>query len=163
MKTKTLLAVVILSAAVMTRVHGFGLGAQFNFSAGSIFAPGAALAISPSDMTHIAANWYLGGDNVNILGLTFDVRPLDLPIVNFGAGSFDFTLGVGVFGNVVFTDDPGFNAGLRVPIGFSLFLAKKVFEIYTHVAPSWGVDFLPSLELSKPFFPIALGVKIWFR
>jgi len=163
MKTKTFLAVLILSAAAVTRVHAFGIGAQFNFSAGSVFAPGAALAISPSDMTHLAVNWYLGSDKVNIIGLTLDVRPLDLPIVDFGAGSFNFTLGVGIFGNVVFTEDPGINAGLRVPIGFSLFLVQNVFEIYTHVAPSWGVDFLPSLSLSKPFFPMALGLKIWFR
>jgi len=168
MKTKILLVVVLLSAATVTRVHAFGLGAQFNFSAGSIFAPGAALAISPSDMTHLAVNWYLDlldGEKSNIVGLTLDVRPLDLPITTFSAGSFDFTLGVGLFGNLVFIEgeNPGFNAGLRVPIGFSLFLAQKVFEIYTHVAPSWGVDFLPSLGFSKPFFPIALGLKIWFR
>jgi len=163
MKIKTLLVVVILSATAMTRVHGLGLGLQFNFSAGSIFAPGAALVISPTDMIHIAGNWYLGGDKVNIIGLTFDVCPLNLPITSFGAGSLNFTLGIGVFANMVFTTDPGFNAGLRLPVGLSLMLGKDVFEIFTHVAPSFGANFLPSLGLGRPFFPIALGARFWFR
>jgi len=163
MKIKTFLAVVILSAAAITRVHAFGIGAQINFSAGGIFAPGASLAISPSDMTHLAINWYLGSDKVNIVGFTLDVRPLNVPFVNFGAGSLNFTLGGGIFANVVFTKEPGITGGLRIPIGLSLFLAHNVFEIYTHVAPSFGVDFIPNLAFSKPFYPIALGARIWFR
>jgi len=163
MKIKALLVVIILSAAAIPRAHGFGLGAQFNFSAGSIFAPGAALVISPSDMINIAGNWYLGGDKVNIIGLTLDVCPLNLPITSFSAGSLNFTLGGGIFANMIFTEDPGIDGGLRLPIGLSLLLGQRTFEIYTHVAPSFGVNFLPSLGLSKPFFPIALGAKIWFR
>jgi len=163
MKIKTLLAVVILSVAALTRVHAFGLGVQANLYTGSLFAPGAALVVSPSDMINIAGNWYLGNDKVNIIGLTLDVCPLNLPIVSFSAGSLNFTLGAGVFANMVFDEDPGFNGGIRVPIGFSLLLGQKAFEIFTHVAPSFGVNFLPSLGLGRPFFPVALGVKIWFR
>jgi len=162
MKIKTFFAVVILSAAAITRVHAFGIGAQLNFSAGGIFAPGAALAVSPSDKINLAVNWYLG-EKANIVGLTLDVVPLNYPFVNFGAGSLNFTLGVGVFANMVFTTEPGINGGLRIPVGLSLFLAKNVFEIYTHVAPSFGVDFIPSLALYKPFYPIALGGRIWLR
>jgi len=164
MKRKALAAAVILSIAAAARVYSFGLGAQFNFSAGEIFAPGAALVISPSDMTHLAINWYIDFDRVNIIGLTLDVCPLNLSIVDFGPGSFNFTLGVGLFANTVFTDTLAANGGLRVPIGFSILLGQRTFEIYTHAAPSWGVNFLPSMELSKrPFYPLALGARFWFR
>ena len=165
MKFKALAAAVILSIATAARVYSFGLGAQFNFSAGDIFAPGAALVISPSDMTHLAMNWYLDFNRVNIIGLTLDVCPVDLSIASFGAGSFNFTLGVGIFANAIFAGDLdlGINGGLRAPVGFSLLLGQKTFEIYTHVAPSFGVTMLPSLGLSKPFFPIALGARFWFR
>jgi hypothetical protein len=163
MKIKALTAAVILSITTAAWVHGFGLGAQANFSAGEVFAPGAALVISPSDVTHLAINWFLDFDQVNTIGLTLDVCPLNLAIVAFDSGSFNFTLGIGLFSNVVFTGDIGFNGGLRVPVGFNVLLGRKTFEVYTHVAPSFGLNFIPSLGFSKPFFPIALGARIWFR
>jgi len=162
MKIKVLTVMALLSTAVISRAHGFGLGVQFNFSAGSIFAPGAALLISPSDSTHLALNWYLE-KNISIIGFTLDAVPLTLPITSGSVGTFNFTLGVGLFTNLVFTEKFGFNAGLRVPVGFNFMFGKNIFEIFTHVAPSFGVNFLPSLGLSKPFFPIALGARIWFR
>jgi len=166
MKTKTLLVVAILSVAAITKVHGFGFGLQFNFSTGGIFAPGAAVAFSPSDNTHLAFNWYLGSDKVNIVGLTFDVCPLNLPIVSFGVGSLNFTLGIGIYANIVITEyrnDRDVTGGLRLPVGFSLLLFRDIFEIYTHIAPSFGVVFVPSLGFTKPFFPIAVGARIWIR
>ena len=163
MKIKIFVAAIILSMAVGARAHAFGFGAQFNFSAGDIFAPGAALLISPGDMTHLAINWYLDLDKVNIIGLTLDVVPLNLPLSTFKLGSFNFTLGVGLFANIVFADDRAFNGGLRIPVGFNLLLGKRVLEIFTHVAPSFGLHFIPSLGLSKPFFPIAIGARLWIR
>ena len=163
MKIKTLAVVLVLSMAITARIHAFGLGAQANFSAGSIFAPGASLLISPSDITHLAFNWYFDFDNVNTIGLTLDFSPLTLPIKTFNAGSINFTLGIGLFANVVFASDPGFNGGLRVPVGFNIMLGKKAFEIFTHVAPSFGVHFLPGFGLSDPFFPIAVGARFWIR
>jgi hypothetical protein len=162
MKIKVLAVIALLSVAAISRAHGFGLGAQLNFSAGSIFAPGVALLISPSDTTHLALNWYLERD-ISIIGLTFDAIPLTLPIASGSAGTFNFTLGVGLFANATFTEKFGFNGGLRVPIGFNFMLGNNIFEIFTHVAPSFGVNLLPALGLSKPFFPIALGARIWFR
>ena len=163
MKIKALALAVILCITVGTMVHSFGLGAQLNFSAGGIFAPGAALVISPSDITHLAINWYLDFDDVTIIGLTLDACPLALPITTFKAGTLNFTLGIGLFANMTLTDDPDFNGGLRVPIGFKILLGKDIIEIYTHVAPSSGVIFVPKLELQKPFFPIALGARFWIR
>jgi hypothetical protein len=144
-------------------MYSLGLGVQLNLSAGSVFAPGVAVAISPADSVHLAINWYLDFENVNTLGLTLDVCPLTFPLSTFKAGSLNFTLGVGLFTNIILINNPGISGGLRVPIGFNLFLGKNVIELYTHIAPSFGLRFLPSLGLSNPFFPIALGARIWFR
>lgn len=163
MKAKALLAAILISLTAGARAHGFGIGAQFNFSAGGIFAPGAALLVSPKDMTHLAVNWYIDFDKVSTIGLTLDLCPLALPLSSFGAGSLNLTLGVGIFANLTFSGEHGFDGGLRVPVGLSLLLGKNIFEIFTHVAPSFGVHFIPSMGLSKPFFPIAVGARLWFR
>jgi hypothetical protein len=86
-----------------------------------------------------------------------------LSIIRLVGFSLNLTLGGGIYANAVFADDFGISGGLRVPIGANIMLAKKVFEVFFHVAPSFGVNFLPSLDLSDPFFPLALGVRFWFR
>jgi hypothetical protein len=165
MKSKTLLMAVLLGAALVPEVRALGLGVQLNFSAGGIFAPGAALAISPSETTHLAVNWYLGldEDKTNTIGLTLDVIPLVLPISSFSAGSFNFTLGGGLFANLAFGADIGFDGGVRIPLGLNLKLGRDALELYTHVAPSFGLRALPSLGISDPFFPVALGVRLGCR
>jgi len=163
MKKIMMAAVLILCISAGTKIHAFGLGAQVNFMAGKVFAPGASVVLSPTDYLHLAVNWYLDFENVNTVGLTFDAIPLTLPIAKFGAGSFNFTLGAGFFSNIEFKKKPTVNGGLRIPVGFNLLLGKRIFEIYTHVAPSFGVRFLPNLGLTDPFFPIAIGARIWFR
>ena len=163
MKIKALVLSVILCAAALPSAHAFGVGAQFNFNAGRVFAPGASLLISPSDMTNLALNWYLDSDSVSTVGLTADVVPLVLKITSIGSGSFNFTLGAGLYANLIFDDDLGFDGGLRVPVGLNMLLGKNVFEIFVHVAPSFGISFMPSMGLSDPFFPVALGARIWFR
>ena len=164
MKRKILVIIFILSLSAAAKSHSLGLGVQANFSAGEIFAPGAALLISPSDITHLAINWYLDFDAVTIFGLTFDACPLTIQLAGFKVGSLNFTLGIGLFANLIFADDTVFNAGLRIPVGLNIFLGpNRFFEIFTHIAPSFGVDFVPSMGLSNPFFPIALGGRIWFH
>jgi len=163
MKIKALTIAAFLCIAAVTETHAFGIGAQANFSAGGIFAPGAALLISPGDRFHIAVNWYIDFDNVNIIGLTLDGVPLALPISRFRAGSFNFTLGIGLFANVRFSDDRDFDWGLRIPVGLNLLIGRDVLEFFAHVAPSFGVTMIPQLGLSTPFFPIALGARLWFR
>jgi len=163
MKVKAFVLAALLSTAAVSGAHAFGLGAQFNFSAGSIFAPGAALLISPSDKTNIAVNWYLGDNQGNIVGFTIDAVPLALPLIKGAAANFNFTLGVGLYVNTFWGDVIAINGGLRVPVGFSLLLVKDIFEIFTHVAPSFGVNLKPSFGLGRPFYPIALGARVWFR
>jgi len=163
MKIKALVLTIILCIIALPGLHAFGLGAQFNFSTGDIHAPGASLLFSPADIAHFAVNWYLDFDNVNIIGLTFDLCPLALPLTTFSAGSINFTLGIGLFTNVAFGDDREFHSGLRLPVGFNLLLGKNALEFFTHVAPSFSVHFIPRLELADPFFPIAAGARFWIR
>ena len=162
MKVKVLAAAVILSVAVAANIHAFGFGAQLNFMAAKkVFAPGASLVVSPTETIHSALNWYMEKDDVNIIGLTVDMVPLNLEITQFSVGILYFTLGGGLFTNIVLGDDDfGFNVGMRLPIGLSFRLMGH-FEIYTHIAPSIGVDFAPNLEFSTPFVPIALGLRFW--
>jgi hypothetical protein len=163
MKIKAILAAIIISTTVVPAAHSFGLGVQANFRAGGVFAPGASLLISPTDITHLAINWYIDLDNVNTVGLTLDLAPLCLPITSSRAASFNFTLGIGLYTNMVFTNDRGVNGGLRIPIGLNILLGPRVLEFFAHVAPSFGVHFLPSMGLSYPFYPIALGARLWIR
>jgi hypothetical protein len=163
MKIKVLVIMAFLGTAVVSGAHCFGIGAQLNFSAGSIFAPGAALLISPSDKTNIAVNWYLNKNADSIIGLTVDAVPLSIPFTKNDNVSFRFNLGLGFFVNATLSEKLTINSGLRLPVGFSLLLGSEVFEIFTHVAPSCGVDLLPSFSLARPFYPIALGARIWFR
>ena len=163
MKVKVFVLMALLSTAAVSGAHGFGIGAQFNFSAGSIFAPGAALLISPSDKTNLAINWYLGSMQDSVIGFTLDAVPLSLPLIKGSAASFNFTLGIGLYVNAFLGDVFAINSGLRIPVGFSVLLARDIFEIFTHVAPSFGVNLKPSLGLGRPFYPIALGARIWFR
>jgi hypothetical protein len=162
MKKKILVICIILCMAAAAQTHAIGFGAQFNFSTGEIFAPGFSVLLSPSDRTHIAANWYITSSE-SIIGLTLDICPLNLSLISTEVISFNFVLGAGIYGNFIIADDYGINAGLRVPIGFSLFLLKRTFEIFTHVAPSFGVYFLPSLHFSWPYYPIALGARFWIH
>jgi hypothetical protein len=162
MKTKVLILAALVGMTALTEGSAIGLGVQFNLHAGRVFRPGAALALSPSDTTHLAVNWYFG--ETSSLGLTLDVRPLNLALARFGGGSLDFTLGGGVFTNLVFSKpDNGFDGGLRLPIGLSLWLGGRTLEFYTHVAPSFGLRIVPELGIADPFFPLALGVRLYFR
>jgi len=170
MKIKTLLAVVILSTAALTQAHGFGLGAQFNYYTGDILggnfsAPaGFSVLFSPSRSFHISGNW-LFGDSANMVGLTLDVAPVNLKIIDFNVGSLNFTLGAGAYVNVLITGkylDTKFNfsGGVRLPVGLSLFLFNDFLEVFAQVAPSIGVDFNP-FGFDTLFFPIAVGARIW--
>ena len=173
MKIKGLAAALVLCMAAVTRLHSFGLGVQANFRAGDIFAPGAALVLSPSNRTHLAVNWHIA-EEVNTFGFTGDYCPMVLQIINFRQARLNFTLGVGLFTNIKYakrTDgelgverrEHGIDGGIRAPVGFNLMLFDGFFEIYTHVAPSFVVQFAPKLDLTNLFFPVALGGRFWFR
>ena len=164
MKIKALIAALILSLAPGARVHSLGMGVQANVHAGNVFAPGVALLLSPSDYTHIAVNWFVDFDKVSTVGYTMDVVPINIPLIKIMSGSFNINIGIGIYSNVTLSKSPNFDGGIRAPAGFSLFLGDKAFEVFANIAPSWEAFFAPQLRLSsKPFFPIALGTRIWFR
>jgi len=172
MKKKLLLCIVIICVITITNVHALGIGVQGNFYAGEIFAPGISLVVSPTSITHIALNWYLDFDKTNIIGLTFDAVPLNIKILpspkfEFMASREDlslyFNLGLGLFANIAFVDkELSYFGGVRIPVGFSFYLAK-LFEIFTYVSPSFEVNLIPAIEFGDRFYPVAIGVRLWFK
>jgi len=153
---------VILSAAAFTQAHGFGIGAQYNFIPESNIAQGVSLAFSPSHSFHIAGNWYLT-KTVNTYGFTFDWRPLNLKIVDFGLATLKFNVDVGIYTNFMVKKDglDSITGGARLPVGVNLMLLGDFLEVFTYVAPSIGARFNPSFALDEPFFPIAVGARVW--
>ena len=166
MKIKNLAAALVLYIAIASRLHSIGLGVQLNFGAGDIFTPGIALVVSPQDKTHIAVNWKIA-EEVNSFGFTADYCPLAFPIPAFKQAPLNFTLGVGLFANMEYdksgSNDYGIEGGVRAPVGINLMLFERFFELYIHVAPSFGVQFKPKLDLTNLFFPVAFGGRFWFR
>jgi hypothetical protein len=165
MKVNALVLAGVLSLVVSTGASAFGIGAQFNGNASGVFVPGAALAISPNDSTHLALNWYLG-EKTTTLGLTGDFWILDPAISSFSMGSFNFFLGVGLFGNLWLHDggNSSLHGGVRVPIGLHLYLNRQIFEIYLQAAPSLGLRFYPDFGGTDNFFiPFAVGFRFWIR
>jgi len=171
MKIKTFLAVVIFSTVALTQAHSFGLGAQFNYYpadilGGNFSAPaGFSVLFSPSRSFHISGNW-LFSESADMVGLTLDVSPVNLKIIDFNVGSLNFTLGIGAYVNVLITGkgilntEFAFSGGARLPVGFSLFLFNDFLEAFVQVAPSIGVDFNP-FGFDTLFFPIAVGARVW--
>ena len=162
MKKKILVLLVVLCVAATAQVYAFGLGAQLNFSAGEVFAPGLSLVLSPSRITHLAFNWYIDFDSGSTVGLAYDLSPVRLQLMSCELMFFNFTLGIGLFSNLTLEEKIIITSGLRIPVGFSLFFGRN-FEVYTHVAPSYGVNLVPSLKFSNPFYPIALGARLWIK
>jgi len=172
MNKKILIIAVILCVLAVSQAHSLGLGAQVNFYTGEeMFAPGISLLVSPSDILHVAANWYIDKGKDNIVGLTFDICPLRFKLLGSEDSLFmNLTIGIGIYTNLMFINDSNnkfdtliITGGLRAPVGVNLFFTKNL-EIFTYVAPSFGVDFTPSFDLSpKPFFPVAIGARLWFK
>ena len=177
MKKKILVFAVILCIFTITQVHSLGIGAQANFytevGENGMYAPGFSLLLSPSDKFHIAANYYIEREASSIIGFTADWAPVCIPLLgsaqtlvgNSGNWSFNFTLGVGGFFNIKIYEsekDVTVTGGVRIPVGVNLLLGKN-FEIFTHVAPSFGLNFVPEFDLSNFFFPVAVGARIWLR
>ena len=178
MKKKILVIAVILCIVSVSQIHAFGLGAQVNFYAeNDYFAPGLSVCVSPSRTFNIAANWLIRTsiEQYTILGFTFDAVPLSVPIFRSAptliaspkAWSLNFTLGLGVFTNfwfkeIQFDDNFMSNGGLRVPIGLSFFFGQN-FEAFLHVAPSWNIQLVPSVDFQNLCYPIAIGARIWFK
>jgi len=183
MKKKILLVAVILCIFTVSQVHSFGVGAQANFYADfgeeGMYAPGFSLLLSPSRTFNIAANYYIDVYSDSIVGLTMDFVPTGLVfnisrsgmtlLANPKAWAFNFNLGLGGFFNIRFAEFFNFQdevtvaGGVRFPIGFNFLFAGHRFEIFTHVAPSLGINLSPKFEFSNPFFPVALGARLWVK
>lgn len=160
MKKKLIVLGMVLLLTGSSEIFAFGLGIQFNGNAGEIFTPGVALTFKLDSVPLVfAANWYFGDDSE--IGLTGDYWILNDKLVNVGSVPLNWFFGLGFYANAVFADEFAFNGGARIPIGLNMFIAKKI-EPFLQIAPSFGVDLLPSIAASKIFFPISAGCRFWF-
>lgn len=159
MKKKILVLASALLIFSATNAFSFGLGLQFNGNAGSVFVPGVAITAKFDGCPLIfAGNWYFG--DTTTIGLTGDYWAINDSI---GSTPLNWFFGVGFFTNMGFGDEFTMNLGLRIPVGINMFVAKGVFEPFIQIAPSFGVDLVPSVGASNLFFPISAGFRIWFK
>jgi len=160
MKKKVLALIVAMMVACSTGAFALGLGIQGNWNAGNSGSGGAALSIKLDETPLI---FTIGYDfaNTPTVSIWGDYWLFNNQIGNLGGASINWFLGVGFFTNAVFTDPFGFNAGLRIPLGLNMFIAKKI-EPFIEVAPSLGVSLIPNIAITNFQFPISLGLRIWF-
>ena len=162
MQKKFFVLVAVLMVCMATGAFGFGLGLQFNGNAGRVFEPGVAVTFKAETIPlYFAVNWYIADDTA--IGLTGDYWVINNKLANLGSQTLNWFIGIGFFANTVFADEFEFSGGLRVPIGLNMYLADGFFEPFVQVAPSFGLEFVPSLGTTTPFFPISAGFRIWFK
>ncbi|MDR0553445.1 MAG: hypothetical protein LBG76_01410 [Treponema sp.] len=164
MNIRTVALAVFFGAALTMGggAYGIGIGVQFNGNAADVFYPGAALAVSPGNTTHLALNWNFR--ETSMLGVTMDVWAFNPKFGSFNGGRFGFFIGGGLYTNLVlYTDTVIFHGGFRFPIGFQVLFGRDAFEIFFQGAPSIGLRFYPSFEGDNFFAPLAIGARIWFR
>ena len=161
--------IIVLAATLMvfaaTGAFAFGLGLQANANAGKTFSPGIALTFKTDKIPLVfSANWYFG-ESVQSMGVTGDYWILNPAITKVGDGTLNWFAGVGFFTGLTFIKDADmqFAAGLRIPVGLNMFLAKGVFEPFIQIAPSFGVRVVPSLGADGLFWPMSAGFRVWFK
>jgi hypothetical protein len=159
--------IVILVAAIMllstAGLSAFGLGLQGDWNAGTN-GTGVSLTFKTDSIPLVfAANWNIG-EKMQTVGLTGDYWLFNKPITKFADGSLNWFVGVGFFARATFFDSKAdFGAGVRIPVGLNAFIAENVIEPYIQFAPSFGVNFVPSLGAGTPFWPLSAGIRIWFK
>jgi len=193
MKKKVLLILAVFCITAVSQVYAIGIGVQGNYylnfekseDAYSYNEPvtpkfGFSLLVSPSRQLHFSGNYYFS-KTTHVIGLTGDYHPEAFTFKLFGSGMtllsnpnawrFSFGFGLGGFVNLWVTDldedkaidNTEFSGGIRVPIGFNLHLANSLLEIFTNIAPSVGIRFGEATPFADWFFPVAIGVRLWFK
>ena len=162
MKKKLVLMMAALMLLAATGAFAFGVGLQLNGNADDMSNHGLAVTFKVDSIPLIwSINWYIDDDST--VGLTGDYWVVNKKITNLGSVPLNWFLGVGFFANMFFGDDFVFTGGVRVPVGLNMFLADGFFEPFIQIAPSFGIEVLPSLDTTKPFFPVSAGFRMWFK
>ncbi len=165
MKKIAILALV-LGIFASTGAFAFGIGLQYNgeVSEGNDYASGLALTFKTDSIPLVfALNWSLVED-ATVVGITGDYWLLNDKITNVGSASLNWFIGLGFFANFAFPDDEFvFTGGVRVPVGLNMFVLKRQFEPFLMIAPSFGVQVVPELDMADVFFPISVGFRFWFK
>ncbi len=163
MKTKVLGLVAALAVLGTSSVFAFGIGLQVNGNAGEVFAPGAAITFKVDSIPLVfAVNWNAGEDTTTV-GLTADYWGINKRLVSIGRTPLNWFFGVGFFVNTIFADEFALTGGIRFPLGLNMFVLDGFLEPFVQIAPSMGLQFIPSLGIDRLFFPISAGFRLWFK
>lgn len=156
---KVVVLVCVLTVISMTSVFAFGIGIQGGFNAG-IGNGDAAVTFKLDNVPFVfAGNVQINGGGFG-LGLTADYWVLN---DTFIAAPFKWYIGLGGYGTIRIGDPLALSVGLRVPVGINAFFFENFLEPYIQVAPSIGINILPSFNFPSFFVPINLGVRFWIN
>ncbi len=140
----------------------FGIGLQLNGNVENSGAFGPAITFKLDSVPLVFALSYSIGDDT-IIGLTGDYWAINKKLVNVGRTPLNWFFGVGFFATAVFADEFQFNGGVRVPVGLNMFVVDGFIEPFIMVAPSFGLQMVPSIATTDVTFPIAAGFRLWFK
>ncbi|MDR2468463.1 MAG: hypothetical protein LBD22_05835 [Spirochaetaceae bacterium] len=162
MNKKIVVLAVLLCSAGAAKSYSLGLGLQYGglFYYGS-YTSNVSFLVSTSKDIHFAFNYlytnYGGG-----IGLTGDYWVFDPVLTRVGQGALKLFAGVGFFFDTNF-DFNNLHLGGRIPVGLDLKFPK--FDIFLQMAPTWGLQFLPSPGLigGSGFSGTgSIGARVWF-
>lgn len=163
MKAKVLGLVAALAVLGTSGAFAFGIGLQLNGNAGEVFQPGPAVTFKLDSVPLVfAINWFAGEEATSV-GLTGDYWGINRKLINIGSAPLNWFFGIGFFVNTVFADEFVLTGGMRLPLGLNMFLIDGFMEPFLQVAPSFGLQFVPSLGVDNLFFPISAGFRLWFK
>ena len=162
---KKIILAAMLFAIATTGAFAFGIGLQYNGDASQDeYASGLAVTFKTDSIPLVfAVSWSFVEDATSI-GITGDYWFLNDKITNVGSASLNWFVGVGFFADFYFPDDEFvFMGGVRIPVGLNMYAFKGQFEPFLMIAPSFGLQFVPTLDNTDLFFPISLGFRFWFK
>lgn len=153
---KVIFLVILLFGS--TSLFSFGIGIQGGADIGESSVGGLAITFKLDTQPWVfAANAQISS-NLFGIGLSADNWLINDTIV----GPLKWFIGWGLYGNVLITtNDVGFGAGARLPVGLNMNLVDGFIEPYLQIAPSIGFSAYKNFGFNW-FIPINLGIRFWF-
>ncbi len=162
---KRVLLAVLLVAFATTGAFAFGIGLQANSDPSQDeIDPGLAVTFKTDSLPLVFSVSWTFVEDATWIGITGDYWFLNDKITNIGSASLNWFIGVGFFADFIFPEDDFIlNGGVRIPVGLNMYTFRGQFEPFLMVAPSFGVQLVPSLDTTDIFFPISIGFRFWFK
>ena len=153
-----LLLVLFFGGQSFAKGQGFAVGGAFTFdwaAGNNAYVSGAALLLKFPQMPVMFGVSARFTDPDSAFGLTADWWLYQGGLI----GPVSIYIGPGLYFWMVMNDaDNNIGFGMRIPIGFQIFVIPSTFEIF--LEPAIRIEFLPNL----PDFGLqaALGLRFWF-